>query len=181
MARKNGSQEAEATEPVEVIFDTATAMQDFDQLGKRAESPAEALMLPILLTACIGWQTNWSADYIVITAQAELPELGRVDWLLQFPTESVAVILEVDGLAYHNSQEQFANDRQRDRAALRAGYTAIRFTAKELAERGWWAAVELHNTVGGLIDRERTSQPPEPKAIPAPRGVGQDQPLDVEF
>jgi hypothetical protein len=134
-------------------------------------------MVPILLSACVGWLSGGTSE-IMVVPQAEVPDLGRVDWLLSFEGGDLSVILEVDGLAYHDGQEQFANDRRRDRAALHAGNIPIRFTAKELTDDGWGVAIELHNIISQLLARRQLGinarkqlAPPVTESVPEPATV----------
>ena len=54
----------------------------------------------------------------------------RVD----FADPSRMIAIEVDGLAYHNGQESFIRDQQRQRDIQSAGWTVIRFAAKEVLD-----------------------------------------------
>ena len=44
------------------------------------------------------------------------------------------LIIELDGYAYHRTQAAFERDRERDRAAIAAGWRVIRITWRQLAE-----------------------------------------------
>lgn len=71
---------------------------------------------------------------IIAFPQCYLEELngGRVDLLLKWGGRELVV--ECDGYEWHQSKEQFAKDRQRDRILVSAGYEVMRFTGKELLE-----------------------------------------------
>jgi hypothetical protein len=58
--------------------------------------------------------------------------------------EAEKLIVEVDGWDFHNDRAAFADDRERDAEALRAGYATVRITSERLehepereAERLW--------------------------------------------
>src|SRR5256885_4268087 len=102
-------------------------------MNRHVESEAERQMIPHLFCAVMGLMTLCGVDEIDIVQQKNLPDVGRVDWCLTFckGAARIGVIVELDGLAYHDGQESFARDRRRDRAALQAGYFTVRFAAVE--------------------------------------------------
>lgn len=55
--------------------------------------------------------------------------------------ESMTAI-EIDGLAFHNGQESFRKDHQRQRRLTQAGWRVVRFTAKEVMAEGQRCARE---------------------------------------
>jgi very-short-patch-repair endonuclease len=59
----------------------------------------------------------------------------------RFPDHNL--IVEIDGYAYHRGRRAFANDRARDREALRRGHRTARFTAVEIASTPAAVAHEL--------------------------------------
>lgn len=73
---------------------------------------------------------KWRAIYSnAIVPQYNVPGFRyRVDFA--FPDEKVAV--ELDGYEYHNSKEQFTNDRKRQREMEVGGWRFIRFSGSEV-------------------------------------------------
>jgi len=71
---------------------------------------------------------------IMAFPQCYIEELkgGRVDLLLAWGGHKLVV--ECDGYEWHNSKEQFAKDRKRDRILVSSGYEVMRFPGKELLE-----------------------------------------------
>jgi very-short-patch-repair endonuclease len=84
-----------------------------------ARSEAERLLVKLLRDAGI---TGWRANY---------PVGGyRVD--VGFPKQRVAI--ETDGWAFHSSQEDFQNDRERQNKIALLGWQVLRFTWLDLTE-----------------------------------------------
>ena len=84
-----------------------------------ARSAAERLLIKLLRDNNI---TGWKANY---------PLAGyKID--VAFPDEKVAV--ETDGWAFHNSQEDFQNDRERQNKIALLGWKVLRFTWLDLTE-----------------------------------------------
>lgn len=65
--------------------------------------------------------------------QAELPGIGRVDFLVDG-----WLIIEVDSRAHHGSPSEQDRDRQRDGNATLQGYATLRFMAMDVAARPDW-------------------------------------------
>ena len=53
------------------------------------------------------------------------------------------LVVEVDGFGFHRSKRSFADDRERDRKLVRAGWRVVRFTAEDVVERPEEVAAEL--------------------------------------
>jgi very-short-patch-repair endonuclease len=84
-----------------------------------ARSEAERLLIKLLRDNNI---TGWKANY---------PLAGyKID--VAFPGEKVAV--ETDGWAFHSSQEDFQNDRERQNKIALLGWKVLRFTWLDLTE-----------------------------------------------
>ena len=83
----------------------------------RADSAAERLVVKHLRAAGM---TGW--------VLAHPFGLYLID--LAFPQARVAV--EIDGWAWHVDQERFVNDRRKQNALVRAGWTVLRFTWHDL-------------------------------------------------
>lgn len=71
-----------------------------------------------LLFAAQGW---------TVVAQAEIPGVGRVDFLIEG-----LVIVEIDGYEHHSSRAAFVEDRRRLNEALRLGYPSLRYPPEVL-------------------------------------------------
>ena len=67
----------------------------------------------------------------------------RVDFL--WPAQSV--IVETDGHAAHGTRAAFEEDRARDAELAARGYSVLRFTWRQLTERGGWVAGTLRATL----------------------------------
>ena len=74
-----------------------------------------------------------------ITLQAGFPELKikgkslRTDLFIWVPSDdTIKIVVECDGFAYHNSKESFQSDRQRDRLFQLNGFRVIRFSGAEI-------------------------------------------------
>jgi very-short-patch-repair endonuclease len=83
----------------------------------RADSAAERLVVKHLRAAGIG---GWLLGYPF--------GLYLID--LAFPEAKLAV--EIDGWAWHVDQDRFVNDRRKQNALVRAGWTVLRFTWHDL-------------------------------------------------
>ena len=75
------------------------------------------------------------------------PVVGCVD--IAIPTAKV--IVEADGRRWHARLDAMANDRRRDRAALRAGWITVRFVYKDLVDDPRGSATELAAIVAGRL------------------------------
>ena len=58
----------------------------------------------------------------VVEAQARIPGVGRVDFLIEG-----RVIVEIDGHAYHSTRERFIEDRRRHNTATLRGLPTLRY------------------------------------------------------
>ena len=67
--------------------------------------------------------------------QVKIPGLGRVDFLV-----GKRLIIEVDSRAFHDTEDSFERDRERDLKAAALGYITIRVTYKQVMHG--WAAKE---------------------------------------
>jgi len=84
-----------------------------------ARSEAERLLVKLLRDNGItGWKTNYPVGGY------------KVD--VAFPNEKVAI--ETDGWAFHSSQEDFQNDRERQNKIALLGWQVLRFTWLDLTE-----------------------------------------------
>ncbi|MFV0285247.1 MAG: endonuclease domain-containing protein [Demequina sp.] len=62
-----------------------------------------------------------------VTPQASFAGIGRVDLVVED-----AVVVELDGVAYHSDSVAFRADRERDRALALLGYRVLRYTFMEV-------------------------------------------------
>jgi very-short-patch-repair endonuclease len=84
-----------------------------------ARSEAERLLVKLLRDNGItGWKTNYPVGGY------------KVD--VTFPKQRVAI--ETDGWAFHSSQEDFQNDRERQNKIALLGWQVLRFTWRDLTE-----------------------------------------------
>jgi very-short-patch-repair endonuclease len=117
-----------------ILQDAATA----------AHSPAERLLHRLLRSAGItGWQAN--AD-LTIEGSSICPDV-RFDTL--------RLLIEVDGFAFHTDHGAFENDRRRQNALVLAGWTVLRFTWRQLTDEPQRVIAEIRRA----IERARV-QPP---------------------
>jgi len=65
--------------------------------------------------------------------QVYIPRVGRVDFLIDG-----WLVVEIDGLQYHNDGKAFANDRRRDAELALQGYRVLRFTWVDVVNRTSW-------------------------------------------
>ena len=100
-----------------------------------ARSEAERILVGLLRSAGI---TGWKANH---------PVAGyKVD--VAFPLPKVAI--EVDGLAFHSSADDFQNDRVRQNAIALAHWQVLRFTWLDLTEHPERVIAEIRRATGDL-------------------------------
>lgn len=91
--------------------------------GAAAES--ERLLQRMLRAAGI---SGWRANYVVRQA-------GRFVACIDVAVPAAMLAIEVDGFAYHSAVDRFERDRQRQNRLVGLGWTVLRFTWYDLAER----------------------------------------------
>ena len=97
-----------------------------------ARSEAERLLVKLLRDAGItGWKTNYPVGGY------------RVD--VGFPKQKVAI--ETDGWAFHSSQEDFQNDRERQNKIALLGWQVLRFTWLDLTEYPQRVIAEIRRAI----------------------------------
>lgn len=111
------------------------AMSALAATGAHAES--ESLCQTILKAARIG---GWTANQRVYDQHGLI---GIVDILFA----EFALVIEVDGRAWHTTPERFELDRYRQNRLLAAGYRVLRFTWRHLQDPSYvvrtvWAAID---------------------------------------
>jgi very-short-patch-repair endonuclease len=98
-----------------------------------ARSEAERLLVKLLREEGItGWKTNYPVGGY------------KVD--VGFPKQKVAI--EADGWAFHNSQEDFQNDRERQNKIALLGWKVLRFTWLDLVEYPRRVIAEIKHAIG---------------------------------
>lgn len=97
-----------------------------------AGSPPESLARLALLRA--GYR---------VRTQVRFDGVGAVDIVA-----ADAIVLEIDGRAYHSDPAAFVNDRRRDRALTALGYRVLRFAAAEVIADPTVVVREVRRLVG---------------------------------
>ncbi|MCW2517840.1 MAG: hypothetical protein JWR46_459 [Mycobacterium sp.] len=100
-----------------------------------ARSEAERILVNLLRQAGI---TGWKANYPVVGYKVDVG----------FPDCKVAI--EVDGLAYHSSADDFQNDRVRQNAIALARWQVLRFTWIDLTEYPERVIAEIRRATSDL-------------------------------
>jgi very-short-patch-repair endonuclease len=97
------------------------------------------------LAAAVDWRgitrSELEQRFRAVVADADLPapemncrvDLGTMVIEADAVWEDERLIVELDGYAFHRTQAAFERDRQRDRAAVAAGWRVIRITWRQLA------------------------------------------------
>ncbi|WP_374950706.1 endonuclease domain-containing protein [Mucilaginibacter sp.] len=98
---------------------------------------------------------EWNGVHAMM--QAGLPGIKvnsrsiRCDLLIWVPgDESVKIVIECDGFAWHSSKESFVSDRARDRQLQLNGYRVIRFSGSEINEDPSRVASELFDLLQAI-------------------------------
>ena len=98
----------------------------------------------------------------------------RVDFLVtrtqyrETPTRDDAVIVELDGHAFHDrDKRQRSYEKARDRFLQRQGYRVLHFTGSDVVSDPYRVAHEVLSTIGvfGLESQSRTYDPSNPLGI----------------
>ncbi|WP_296393184.1 DUF559 domain-containing protein [Williamsia sp.] len=91
---------------------------------------------------------------IAATPQVQIAGVGWVDLLV-----GERLIVEVDGEQFHTGLEKFAEDRRRDREAVRRGYLPVRFTYPDVVHR-WTVSEQV------ILDIVRSNRHRSPRHNP---------------
>lgn len=123
-------------------------------IAGQCESPAEEAMAALLVNHAIGFLVDGDPrDFVCVHPQFDLSESYnlpyRVDFML-ITRQQGAVVVEVDGFAWHSDQEAFKKDRCRDRKFSAAGIRVMRFTAAECLNPD----DDVHGEISSLLCRE---------------------------
>ena len=68
---------------------------------------------------------------IIARPQVQIAGVGRVDLVV-----GTKLVVELDGWEFHETREQFEEDRRRDARLTELGYRVLRITYRQLM-RGW--------------------------------------------
>jgi very-short-patch-repair endonuclease len=91
--------------------------------------------------------TGWRAN-VEIHDGAGLIGIGDVVF------DRVRLVLEVDGLAFHTTPEQFERDRQRQNRLVAADWTVLRFTWRDLTDRLAYVLATVREVLGKLSSEQ---------------------------
>ncbi len=97
-----------------------------------AESPPETVARVAMVTAGLS-----------VRAQVAVPGVGRVDFVVED-----ALVVEIDGWAFHGSRDAFEADRARDRRLLARAMPVMRFTAKQVRDDPCGMVREIAGVLG---------------------------------
>jgi very-short-patch-repair endonuclease len=97
-----------------------------------AESPPETVARVAMVTAGFA-----------VREQVPVPGVGRVDFVVED-----ALVVEVDGWAFHGGREAFEADRARDRRLLARTMPVMRFTGKQVRADPCGMVAEIADVVG---------------------------------
>lgn len=95
------------------------------QLGDGAAAQSERVLHRLLRAAGI---RDWAANYSVWSA-------GELVGVVDVAIPHLRVAIEVDGWAYHSDVDRFRRDRAKQNDLMMLGWTVLRFTWSDLADR----------------------------------------------
>nr|WP_221243151.1 DUF559 domain-containing protein [Conexibacter arvalis] len=119
--------------------------------------PGHARLRAVLAEhAAHGVQLDRSAlerRFLGLTAEAGLPRPRLNHRVLRFEVDAVwpreRVAVELDGWAFHRHRRAFQRDREKGNALSAAGWTVLRFTHHDVAERPAAVATQLRRVLDG--------------------------------
>lgn len=122
------------------------ALQEF--IAERRYIPRPKFDSPIEEKFWDAWQrAGGAARAVELTYQYSIPNTRyRVD----FANLEEKVAIELDGYEYHNSKDQFTNDRKRQRELENLGWRVIRFSGSEVHKNAAKCFDEAVNFITGL-------------------------------
>ncbi len=94
-----------------------------------------------------GRVSGWNAN-VEICDGAGLIGIGDVVFDL------VKLVLEVDGLAFHTTPERFERDTQRQNRLVVAGWTVLRFTWRDIADRPAYVLATIRDVLATLSSEQ---------------------------
>lgn len=110
-------------------------------------------------TVATGERLRWGPWWI--EPQAHVGPF-RVDFVcgVDFGKRSVDVVIELDGHEFHQkTPEQVEGDRKRDRAFIRLGVVAMRFTGREVTRSAKACAREVRDQLMRWAEKSMRGQP----------------------
>lgn len=117
--------------------------------GELTEEQAEDILM------YVGLRKTFEFDSYHITPQAFFPNYKvdnkaiRADFYVWVPNDpSVKIIIECDGFQYHNSKQNFINDRKRDRLFQLNGYRVVRYSGSEIYQD----PIEMSSDLFDILD-----------------------------
>ncbi len=94
-----------------------------------------------------GQITGWKANVEIRDADG-LIGVGDVVF------DRARLVLEVDGLAFHTTPEQFQRDRERQNRLVAAGWTVLRFTWRDLTTRPAYVLASVRRVLHSLSSEQ---------------------------
>ncbi|RIJ77700.1 DUF559 domain-containing protein [Nakamurella silvestris] len=87
--------------------------------------------------------TRWVANEpITVGRRVRIPDIRL---------EDLPLVIEVDGREHHGTDDAFESDSERDAEYAAAGWTALRFTFRQIADRPDWVVATISATVERLV------------------------------
>jgi Protein of unknown function (DUF559) len=139
---------------LERAFDQAEIVQVLDvkaindQLARSPTRPGAKAVRNVLETHYIGGTPTWSENeeaLLAITRSLGIPDPdtnafvvvddGRPAIRADFVWRDRRVIVEADSIKWHNTRQRFEQDRVRDQRLIAAGWTVVRTTWAQMAQR----------------------------------------------
>jgi very-short-patch-repair endonuclease/predicted transcriptional regulator of viral defense system len=134
---------------IEALARGLTSLKEVDSILQRHPRHPGAALLRAALGSGSPARARSVAErrFVALLRKARLPtpeinvtvEGCEVDFLWR----SQRLIVEVDGRAYHSTNDRFENDRRRDRILVAAGYRVMRITWRQLVDEPMAVAVQV--------------------------------------
>lgn len=132
----------ECESPIEMFFTAAFTVYGRDLIARKTENAFDVDLYP---------------QYKIKTEK----HTYRLDFMLDLYSEKEEhkFAIECDGHNYHEkTKEQAANDRSRERALMREGFTVIRFTGSELHNKPFKCMEEMADVVEKTVKSHSTEK-----------------------
>ncbi len=124
---------------------TGVLQRVLETLPDRIESVESGLELQFL-EICQKFEVPWPVPQLPIRIE------GR-NYRLDFAWPQRRVFVEVDGVSYHSSPGQVAADSERQNRLVRAGWSPLRFTYRDLMDRPQACAAEVKTLLQTSVSR----------------------------
>ena len=95
-------------------------------------------------------------------AQYRPPWYDGIRDIVDFANPDLRLVLEADGRNWHTREQEMANDRRRDRQAIKHGWATVRFTWGEVTKRRAATAADLTEIVASRTAELNNLVPPNP-------------------